>query len=196
MASLQPAATRPRSNGFTLVEVLGAVAVLGISYIMLATATIQGLQLIGESQRRIHASLLADEILAEIEISAEIGQLIEIGYEEREAGPFAVAIETRDMAEFYDAGSIGGDKPKGLMEFLAAEANGPFAPFRNSNWLLGYLREIHISISWQEAANTIEVTRTAYIYDQQAWMEHEQQAEEGQPQGSANRAQATDEASS
>ena len=66
-----------RHDGFTLLEVLGAVAILGISYMVLATAAIQAMQGIGQSQRRIEASLIADQTLIDVEISTETGQLIE-----------------------------------------------------------------------------------------------------------------------
>lgn len=162
-----------RGRGFTLIEVLGAVAVLGISYMMLATASIRGLRMIGESGRRSDASLLADRLLSEIELKAEIGQLIEVGYEESEEEPFTVIVEIIDLAQEY--GSSGtGNASEDLLGFLASEANGPFAEFRDSNWLLGYLREVHISVEWQEGANEIAVTRTSYIYDQRAWSENEQ----------------------
>jgi hypothetical protein len=154
-------------------EVLGAVAILGISYIMLATFSIQGLRLIGESSRRSDASLLADRLLTEIELKAEVGQLIDIGTEELDEEPFTVVVEILDLAEEYE-GSISGGEAGDLLAFLAAEANGPFKEFRESNWLLGYLREIHVNVTWQEGANEITVSRTAYVYDQEAWMENEQ----------------------
>jgi len=175
-----PARARRRNKaGFTLVEVLGAVAILGLSYMMLATSAIQGLRMIGESQRRIEASLLADETLAEIEIAIKIGQPIDVGYEEREAGPFSVDIEILDVAAEYETEAIE-DEPHDLLAFLSAEAQGPFAPFRDANLLLGYLREVHITVRWRDAADELEVTRTVYVYDQQASQEHEL---ESQPQG-------------
>lgn len=168
-----------RRLGFTLIEVLGAVAVLGISYMMLATASIDGLRMIGQSTRRSDASLLADRLLAEIELKAEIGQLIEIGYHESTEEPFTILVEIIDLAEAYGSGSTSNGSDD-LLGFLSAEANGPFAEFRDSNWLLGYLREVHISVQWQEGATEITVSRTSYIYDQQAWSEHEQGTGDGE----------------
>lgn len=158
---------RSNQTGFTLIEVLGAVAILGLSYIMLATSAIQGLRMIGESQRRIEASLLADQTLVEFELAIELGQPIDVGYEEREAGPFVVEIEILDMLEQYAAEPTD-DEPQDLVAFLVAEGNGPFAPLHELNLLLGYLREVHITVRWQDAADEIEVTRTAYLYDQKA----------------------------
>jgi len=173
-----------RRRGFTLIEVLGAVAVLGITYMMLATASISGLRMIGESSRRSDASLLADRLLSEIELKAEIGQLIEIGYEESAEEPFTVVVEILDLAEEYGSGGGGtSNDADDLLGFLSAEANGPFAEYRDSNWLLGYLREVHISVQWQEGAKEITVSRTSYIYDQQAWIEFEQGKDDAEQAG-------------
>jgi hypothetical protein len=166
---------KPRSRsrtGFTLVEVLGAVAILGMSYILLATSAIDGLRMIGDSQRRIEASLLADQTLAEIEIAIAIGQPVAVGYEEREAGPFLVEVEILDLEAEFEEREIEDDS-EDLLAFLNAEANGPFAPLRDVNLLLGYLREVHIAVRWRDAADEKEVTRTAYVYDQQASLEDE-----------------------
>ena len=167
------APSRERSRaGFTLIEVMGAVAILGLSYILLATSAIEGLRIIGDSQRRIEASLIADQTLAEIEIAAAIGQPIDVDYDEREVGPFLVEIEILDLEEEFEEREIE-DDPEDLLAFLNAEANGPFAPLRDVNLLLGYLREVHITVRWRDAADEKKVTRTAYIYDQQASLEHE-----------------------
>ena len=167
------APSRERSRaGFTLIEVMGAVAILGLSYILLATSAIEGLRIIGDSQRRIEASLIADQTLAEIEIAAAIGQPIDVDYDEREVGPFLVEIEILDLEEEFEEREIA-DDPEDLLAFLNAEAKGPFAPLRDVNLLLGYLREVHITIRWRDAADEKKVTRTAYIYDQQASLEHE-----------------------
>jgi len=158
-----------RSNraAFTLIEVLGAVAILGLSYIMLATSAIGGLRIIGESQRRIQASLVADRALTEIELAIEIGQPVDVGLDEWEVGPFVVEVEIIDMLEEYEGQALD-DAPQDLVAFLVAEANGPFAQFREENLLLGFLREVHVSVRWQDAADELEVTRTAYLYDRQA----------------------------
>ncbi|MFB3118027.1 MAG: prepilin-type N-terminal cleavage/methylation domain-containing protein, partial [Myxococcota bacterium] len=51
---------RISNGGFTLIEVLGAVAILAILYTTLATVAIRGLRSEGESRRMLEASLLAD----------------------------------------------------------------------------------------------------------------------------------------
>lgn len=185
MTETNPKGTRALRAGFTLLEVLGAVAILGISYIMLATASIQGLQAIGQSQRRIEASLLADQTLVELEIETETGQLLDPRIESWESGPFEVEIEILDLSEIHE-GIVDSGADAGLLEYLGIEANGAFAPYRESNLLLGYLREIHIRVRWLDGADELDVTRTAFIYDQQGWVDNEQaggQSEQEQLQG-------------
>ena len=56
--------SRPAS-GFTLLEVLAAMAVFALVYTTLLTAVSRGLILEGDAQRRLEASLLADRALAQ-----------------------------------------------------------------------------------------------------------------------------------
>ena len=62
-----------RQRGFTLLEVLAAVAILGILYVVLADVAMQGLLSEGRSRRRLEASLLADQALSDIEIEMASG---------------------------------------------------------------------------------------------------------------------------
>jgi len=83
-------AERKRSAGFTLLEVLAAVAVLGLVYSVLATAAIQGLRAEGDAGRRLRASLLADQRITDIEAQVASGQTPEIGETETEEDEFVV----------------------------------------------------------------------------------------------------------
>jgi prepilin-type N-terminal cleavage/methylation domain-containing protein len=162
-----------RNPGFTLIEVLGAIAILGIWYVMLATLAMQGMQTVGESQRRLQASLLADEVLAEFELQTAQGQSIEVGSEERDEEPFSLEIEVIDIsddpggeADSYDTLD---DEDMGLLEFFASEEDSPFAEIRGGNWLLEYLREIRITVTWQEGAGERTIVRNSYLWDRDAW---------------------------
>ncbi len=63
---------RRAERGLTLLEVLAAVAVLGLLYTVLASAAVQGLRSEGESRRRLEASLLMDEQLVQIRIRLDV----------------------------------------------------------------------------------------------------------------------------
>ena len=64
-------------RGLTLLEVLAAVALLGILYTALAATTSQGIWNEFESRQRLEASLLADEVLARIELDLRAGVPLE-----------------------------------------------------------------------------------------------------------------------
>jgi len=92
-------AERKRSAGFTLLEVLAAVAVLGLVYSVLATAAIQGLRAEGDAGRRLRASLLADQRITDIEAQVALGQTPAIGETESEEDEFVVrtVVEPLDL---------------------------------------------------------------------------------------------------
>lgn len=159
-------------SGFTLLEVLGAVAILGISYLVLASTSIGAIQGIGREQRRIGASLLADQTVAELEIAVRTEQPLDPRQEEWESGPFTVRLEVLDMSLQYEGTGEPQDAVD-LLEFLGNEANGEFAEHRTKNLLLGYLREVHVAVRWKDGPNEFQVTRTAFLYDHLAWSENE-----------------------
>jgi type II secretory pathway pseudopilin PulG len=76
--------------GLTLLEVLGAVALLGILYTVLIGQNIQGVRAEGESRRRLEASLLADERMADLEFGLAAGTAPPLGRTETEAGDFVL----------------------------------------------------------------------------------------------------------
>ncbi len=174
---------KPRNPGFTLIEVLGAVAILGIWYVMLSVLAMQGMQTVGESQRRLAASLLADEALAEIELRTAQGQSIEIGNEEKEEEPFTLEIEVIDLSDDpgggFESFDDSGGEAMGLLEFFASENDSPYVEIRGENWLLEYLREIRITVTWQEGADERTIVRTAYLWDREAWSNRDITFEEG-----------------
>ena len=70
--------SRSRTDGFTLIEVVGAVAIVGIVFLILSTATFRGIAAEGKAHRRLEASLVADEALAEVELQMLMSLPIEI----------------------------------------------------------------------------------------------------------------------
>jgi type II secretion system protein I len=81
-----------RARGFTLLEVMAAVAILGILYVTLMRVAAQGILAEGEGQRRLEASLVADEQLAQIELQLSIGQPPPLGRRDFEVGEFLVTV--------------------------------------------------------------------------------------------------------
>jgi type II secretory pathway pseudopilin PulG len=68
----------PAGTGFTLIEVVGAVAIVGIWFLVLSTSAFNGIAAESRAQRLFEASLVADEALADAEVQAMLGLQIEL----------------------------------------------------------------------------------------------------------------------
>lgn len=164
---------RPRRGrrvpGFTLLEVLAAVAVLGLVYSVLATAAIQGLRAEGDAGRRLRASLLADQRITEIEAKVATGQTPEIGESEADEDEFVVRTtvkpldleiaETRTSKRARDRL----DRTVGAGPKPTATAGSLVRPAGTSKQSM--LRRIDLSVTWSEGASEQSVERTTYGLD-------------------------------
>jgi prepilin-type N-terminal cleavage/methylation domain-containing protein len=168
-------AERQRSAGFTLLEVLAAVAVLGLVYSVLATAAIQGLRAEGDAGRRLRASLLADQRITDIEAQVALGQTPEIGETEVEEDEFVVrtVVEPLDL----DVGDTKaskrakerldraiGARPKAAKgETGKGEAGTLLHPAGASKQPL--LRRIDLRVAWADGEAEQSVRRTSFGLD-------------------------------
>jgi prepilin-type N-terminal cleavage/methylation domain-containing protein len=88
---------RSASAGFTLLEVLAAVAVIGVAFTSLAAWNIDGLRAESLARGRLEASIVADYVLAELEAELAAGVTPPVGRIEREQDGFAVALEVEPL---------------------------------------------------------------------------------------------------
>jgi len=168
---------RRRDAGLTLLEVLGAVALLAIVYVALAGSAIEGLRQQGESRRRLEASLLADERLADLELALAAGTAPPLGRSEEETEGFTLVTQVRAfeppplptpaeaareaaLAEW--AGDDGRPSPlhpaRGEVSLFAAPAAGSEPA----------LRTIEVVVRWREGIDEREVRRTTWALDASA----------------------------
>jgi len=82
-----------REVGFTLFEVLAAVAVLALVFTVLAEAAIVGLRSEGIDRRRAEASLIADRELVTLQSALDAGLEFENGVEVSEEEPYRITVE-------------------------------------------------------------------------------------------------------
>jgi prepilin-type N-terminal cleavage/methylation domain-containing protein len=149
-----------RTRGFTLIEVLGAVLVLGVLYTVLAGVAIEGLRAEGTSMRRIEASLRADRMLVELEEQIAAGSMPPIGVFEEEEDIFDLSIAVREL----DLASITPPEPVGSDREV--QRAGTASLFGNdSGTQPSRLREIDVRIAWLEGDRELSVQRTSYAFD-------------------------------
>jgi prepilin-type N-terminal cleavage/methylation domain-containing protein len=140
---------KKRTEGFTLLEVLAAVAILGIWFVVLASVGVQGLRAEGNNERRLRASLLADMVLGEIELALLQGEVPAEG-EESERDGFEVRIDVLPLADLELE-----DGEPDLRGVLAAELPQ-----------LGQaLYAITVEVAWLEVQDEFRVRRNTYGWD-------------------------------
>src|SRR5262249_43122428 len=95
--STMPASRKSRAasrrTGFTLIEVMGAVLILGLLFTWLASVAMVGLRSEGVDHRRADAELVADLELSTIEASISAGNMPKDGRSQRDEEPFRVLVE-------------------------------------------------------------------------------------------------------
>ncbi len=158
-----PASARAlrRFPGFTLLEVLAAVLVIGISFTLVARANIEGLRAEGIAMRRLEASLLADRALAELESQLVIGTAPQVGRDEREVGDYRIEIEIAPLEialaplppELGEAASLA-DRP-GVPSLLTAPQQGGVTP----------LRHVRVAVVWNDGTGEDRVVRDTFLFD-------------------------------
>lgn len=136
---------RRTEPGFTLLEVLAAVAILGIWFAVLANVAIQSLRKEGENERRIRASLIADRETAELELGFDTGVPLEEIAREFEEDEFVIVIEPLELAEAVSPESD-------LMALLESDLGH----------LLPYLHVVRVKVTWTEGTAEQSVSRMAY----------------------------------
>jgi prepilin-type N-terminal cleavage/methylation domain-containing protein len=161
---------RSRSEGFTLLEVMAAVAVLALVYTVLARTGILGLQHEGEAERRLQASLLADLKLEEIETALEAGTPPQVGEEESQVDDFVVVVSVSP----FDLVLPEVEEPR--KESRAGEPRRPGRSLRDvqqlgPSLLVGErgqpspLRRIDVRVGWLEGFGERSVVRTTFGLD-------------------------------
>jgi len=177
---------------------MAAVALLGTVYTVLGGAGIQGLQHEGESRRRIQASMVADMLLAELEASADAGQVPQPGKEEHGQDQFTVQIEVApldltvpDDPNPLPQSGIGGAQTSGLNgspSSLPKELASSL--IHGEGRSVSPLRRITVTVGWTEGWGDRSVVRTTYAFDAES-VKSELEALDGTASATANAGQAT-----
>jgi prepilin-type N-terminal cleavage/methylation domain-containing protein len=172
-----------RHRGFTLLEVMAAVLVLGLIYTVLAEAAIRGLRSEGISRRRVEASLIADRFLADLESQVELGQVPASGQDQQDVDVFHVGIrvESFDPTPILDTIAqiekqrSRPERRKNTADQTKAssmEVGAPTAGAPTEDLLAkprpgqdGRLRRIDVAVTWQDGGREERVLRTTFAFD-------------------------------
>jgi prepilin-type N-terminal cleavage/methylation domain-containing protein len=152
-----PQTARSRA-AFTLLEVLAAIALLGVVFTALSRSAAVGVLSEGHSRRLFEASLLADTQLAELQLAALAGEVPEIGVTESEVDDFVISVE-----------ALAWSLPKWLQEERDAVISTPSPVFGDgTEQNQSAIREIRLTIAWSDGVNQRSIERVTYALDRGA----------------------------
>lgn len=146
-------------EAFTLLEVLAAVAILAIWFIVIAGAATQGLRAEGISQRRLEAGMIADRYVAQLEASTVDGEAPELVNDVAQEGDFQIAVIVTPFAE----AAPGNAAPPPADGVVAADLQSLLAqemPERVAD-----LRRFDVRVTWTEVGLEQSVERTGFAFD-------------------------------
>jgi prepilin-type N-terminal cleavage/methylation domain-containing protein len=160
---------RNSDDGFTLFEVLGAVAILAILYTTLATVAIRGLRSEGESRRMLEASLLADWELSAFELELQTGAAPEIGITKSEGlDGFTVTWEVTPFQTRIFKTALEKEQEKNAANPAAQTAPIPVAQTGATDTGAPPFLRVDLRVSWFEGNDERSVTRTVFAVDEDA----------------------------
>ena len=156
--------TNSRTRGFTLIEVMGAVLVLGLLFTWLASVAMVGLRSEGTDRRRADAELLADLELTTIEALVTAGQMPKDGRSERDEEPYRVQLEVvpTDVLSLL---------PAPLAKDIAQNSDPRAPSVLHDARGESRVRRVSVVVEWDEAGEPAQVERTTYAYDKSALAE-------------------------
>jgi prepilin-type N-terminal cleavage/methylation domain-containing protein len=153
-----------QAPGFTLFEVLAAVVVLGLTVTILARSAIQGMDYEGDASRRLAASLIADQLLFEVESAMAAGNPPELGPRE---------VDNPAEDEFLRVVEVSPLDPAmlGMAELLLPPGAEAGRPQPGTVETLPQLLLVNVRVSWEIGLTEQAVTRTSFAYDATAAIE-------------------------
>jgi prepilin-type N-terminal cleavage/methylation domain-containing protein len=150
-----------RKHGFTLIEVMAAVLVLGLLYTVLAGAAMRGLRSEGTDRRRADAAMIADQRLTALETAISAGEPLKDGRLEEEQEPFKILVDVAP-AEVLSL------LPAPLARELA-QATDPRAPsLLHDERGQSRVRRVSVVVAWDEAGEPEQIERATLAFDTSA----------------------------
>ena len=148
--------TDRRELGLSLLEVLAAALIFAMVMTVLIGTSSTAVHNIGVSARRLEANLVADEILADLEIQMKEGIAPEIEENDSTREQYAIRVFRTDLSGEPDAANPGG-----------AAANIASMIGADLPEVAQHLKQYDIEVSWIEQNGPQRVTRTSFAFDWQ-----------------------------
>jgi prepilin-type N-terminal cleavage/methylation domain-containing protein len=148
---------RRAERALTLLEVMAAVALLGIVFTYLAKAATQGVRSEADSKLRMEASLLADATLAEIETRLAAGEPLELELTEVEEEPFRVSVE---VTPYELPVELAGDPETTAPPRSALGAAGADVP--------NLIQRVEVRVVWDDGIFERSAERVTFAFDTEA----------------------------
>jgi len=151
--------------GLSLLEVLAAVMIFAMVMTVLIGTSSSAVHRVGISARQLEADLVADSLLADLEIEIKQGFAPEIEENEFTSEQYLIRMTMTELLS--DDPGLG--SPGGAVG-AAANASGDIISLLNSALpeVAGHLRQYDIEVSWIEQNGPRSVTRTTFAFDWQA----------------------------
>ena len=147
-------------SGFTLIEVLAAVAILGLSYTVLSRQGIEGLIWEGEADGLLRASLVADRFLADLETQQLLGAAPVVGHVEQTSDEFQVVV---DVTPFELPPGLLSEPPRAPAGGAPADPQGGLFPTRSG--APTPLLTIDLAVRWHDGRAERSLRRTTFVLD-------------------------------
>jgi hypothetical protein len=137
------------------------VAILALSVTLLARGAIQGMGYEGDASRRLAASLIADQLLFEVESALAVGSLPEVGRQEGENPDDDEFMRIVEVAPL-DLATLG------MADLFLPPGAEAGTPRPRGATPLPDLLLVTVRVSWEDGLSEQAVTRTSFAYDASA----------------------------
>ncbi len=155
MTDASPTARNRLAAGLTLLEILAATLIFAMVMTVLIGTSSTAVHRVGVSARRLEASLVADEILADLEIQMKQGLAPEADESVSLRDPFEIRVVRSGLI------GDGADGAAGIGLELASLVGAELPEVAK------YLKQYDIEVRWTEQSGPQSVTRTTFAYDWQ-----------------------------
>lgn len=156
-----------RTSGLTLLEVLAAVMIFAMVMSVLVGTSSNAVHHVGLSARRLEADLVANNLVADLEIQINQDNAPPIEDDDYTDEPYSIRITTTGLGPTQSGpASAPGFTPVSVAAGGTDEALSLLQTALPA--IVGHLRQYDVEVSWFERSGVQRVQRTTFAFDWQA----------------------------